>query len=137
MPFGTLRIAKPLCNICKKKRIMKQKFTILLFLLINSFSFGQNLEDLDSYTVDEFYKKVELDRGTLDEDGREIDYIYVKTKLDSGDYKIDLTDGDGDLYEVKDTNIFIKFNGYFGYAGYSTECILKVEYYSSTVYKLE
>jgi len=116
---------------------MKQKFTILLFLLINSFSFGQNLEDLDSYTVDEFYKKVELDRGTLDEDGREIDYIYVKTKLDSGDYKIDLTDGDGDLYEVKDTNIFIKFNGYFGYAGYSTECILKVEYYSSTVYKLE
>ncbi|RYH73409.1 hypothetical protein EVU94_09445 [Flavobacteriaceae bacterium 144Ye] len=116
---------------------MKPKFTILLFLVISSFSFGQNLEDLDSYTVDEFYKKVELDRGTLDEDGREIDYIYVKTELDSGDYKIDLTDGDGDLYEVKDTNIFIKFNGYFGYAGYSTECILKVEYYSSTVYKLE
>ena len=48
-----------------------------------------------------------------------------------------MTDGDGDLYEVKDTNIFIKFNGYFGYAGYSTECILKVEYYSSKVYKLE
>ncbi|CAM1343528.1 hypothetical protein [Tenacibaculum amylolyticum] len=116
---------------------MKQKFIILLFLLISSFSFGQNLEDLDSYTVNEFYKKVELDRGTLDEDGREIDYIYVKTELDSGDYKIDLTDGDGDLYEVKGTNIFIKFNGYFGYAGYSTECILKVEYYSSTVYKLE
>ena len=90
-----------------------------------------------SYTVDEFYKKVELDRGTLDEDGDEIEYIYVKTELDNGDYKIDLTDGDGDLYEVKDTNIFIKFNGYFGYAGYSTECILKVEYYSSTVYKLE
>jgi len=54
-----------------------------------------------------------------------------------GDYKIDLPDGDGDLCEVKDSNIFIKFNGHFGYAGYSTECILKVEYYSSTVYKLE
>jgi len=116
---------------------MKQNFTIIIFFLFTYLSFGQNLEDLDSYTVDEFYKKVELDRGTLDEDGREIDYIYVKTELDSGDYKIDLTDGDGDLYEVKDTNIFIKFNGYFGYAGYSTECILKVEYYSSTVYKLE
>lgn len=116
---------------------MKQNFLIIIFFLFTYLSFGQNLEDLDSYTVDEFYKKVELDRGTLDEDGDEIEYIYVKTELDSGDYKIDLTDGDGDLYEVKDTNIFIKFNGYFGYAGYSTECILKVEYYSSTVYKLE
>ena len=116
---------------------MKQNFIIFIFFLFTYLSFGQNLEDLDSYTVDEFYKKVELDRGTLDEDGDEIEYIYVKTELDSGDYKIDLTDGDGDLHEVKDTNIFIKFNGYFGYAGYSTECILKVEYYSSTVYKLE
>lgn len=114
---------------------MKQSFIIIIFFLFTYLSFGQNLEDLDSYTVDEFYKKVELDRGTLDEDGNEIEYIYVKSELDNGDYKIDLTDGD--LYEVKDTNIFIKFNGYFGYAGYSTECILKVEYYSSTVYKLE
>jgi hypothetical protein len=116
---------------------MKQNFTLIVFFLFTCISFGQNLEDLDSYTVDEFYKKVELDRGTLDEDGDEIEYVYVKTELDSGDYKIDLTDGDGDLYEVKDTNLFIKFNGYFGYAGYSTECVLKVEYYSSTVYKLE
>lgn len=116
---------------------MKQNLLLIIFFLFTYLSFGQNLEDLDSYTVDEFYKKVELDRGTLDEDGDEIEYIYVKTELDSGDYNIDLTDGDGDLYEVKDTNIFIKFNGYFGYAGYSTECILKVEYYSSTVYKLE
>ncbi len=116
---------------------MNQNFAIIIFFLFTSVSFGQNLEDLDSYTVDEFYKKVELDRETLDEDGDEIEYVYVKTELDNGDYKIDLTDGDGDLYEVKGTNIFIKFNGYFGYAGYSTECILKVEYYSSTVYKLE
>jgi hypothetical protein len=116
---------------------MKKTLTFILFLLFTSLSFGQNLDDLDSYTVDEFYKKVELDSGTLDEDGNEIEFVYVKTELDNGDYKIDLTDGDGDLYEVKDTNIFIKFNGYFGYAGYSTECILKVEYYSSTVYKLE
>ena len=79
---------------------MKQTFIFIFFLLFTNFSFGQNLEDLDSYTVDDFYKKVELDRGTLDEDGREIDYIYVKTELDKGDYKIDLADGDGDLYEV-------------------------------------
>lgn len=116
---------------------MKQNFIIFIFFLFTYLSFGQNFEDLDSYTVDEFYKKVELDSGTLDEDGDEIEYMYVKTELDTGDYRIELTDGDGDLYEVKDRNIFIKFNSYFGYAGYSTECILKVEYYSAKVYKLE
>jgi len=100
-------------------------------------TYGQNLEDLDNYTVDEFYKKVELEYGTLDEDGDEIEYVYVKTTVDSGDYKIELTDSDGDLYEVKGTNLYLKFNGYFGYAGYSTECIMKVDYYSATVYKLE
>ncbi|WP_027127245.1 hypothetical protein [Gelidibacter mesophilus] len=116
---------------------MRKTILFLTFAIISTLSFGQNLDDLDSYTVDEFYKKVELDYGTLDEDGNEIEYIYVKTEVDKGDYKIDLTDGDGDLYEVKDTNLFIKFNGYFGYAGYSKECIMKVEYYKSTVYKLE
>ncbi|MGC6430140.1 MAG: hypothetical protein ACON5F_03770 [Jejuia sp.] len=116
---------------------MKKLLTLLIFVIISNLSFGQNLEDLDSYTVDDFYKKVELDYGTLDEDGDEIEYIYVKTKVDKGDYKIELTDGDGDLYEIKDTNLYVKFNGYFGYAGYSTECIMKVDYYSATVYKLE
>ncbi|NQY30388.1 MAG: hypothetical protein HRT69_13055 [Flavobacteriaceae bacterium] len=116
---------------------MRNTFIIILVLLCIGSSYSQDLDDLDSYTVDEFYKKVELDYDTLDEDGNAIEYLYVKTELDKGSYEIDLTDGDGDLYEVKNTNIYIKFNGYFGYAGYSTECILKVEYYSATVYKLE
>lgn len=116
---------------------MKNTLLFLSFLLTANIIYGQNLDDLESYTVDEFYKKVELDYGTLDEDGDEIEYIYVKTEVDKGDYKIDLTDGDGDLYEIKDTDIYVTFNGYFGYAGYSTECIMKVDYYSATVYKLE
>ena len=62
-------------------------------MVLSTISFGQNLDDLDSYLVDEFYKKVELDYGTLDEDGDEIEYVYVKTEINKGDYKIDLTDG--------------------------------------------
>lgn len=116
---------------------MKKTIILPLLLLITHLCIGQNLDELDDYTVDEFYKKVELDYGTLDEEGDEIKYIYVKTKIDSGDYKIELKDSDGDLYEVKGTNLYIKLNGYFGYAGYSTECIMKVDYYSSTVYKLD
>ena len=93
----------------------------------------------DGYTVDEFYKKMELDYGTLDEDGNTIDFIFIKTTLEEGKYEIELTDGPGDLYEINGTDIFITFNGYFGYAGYGTECILKVSggYYSSTVFKIE
>jgi len=116
---------------------MRKIILLLSFILLSAFSNGQNLDDLDRYTVDDFYKKVELDDGTLDEDGDEIEFIYVKTELDKGDYKIELTDGDGDLYEIKGVNIYVKLNGYFGYAGYSKECILKVEYYKSTIYKLE
>lgn len=115
---------------------MNNTITILL-ILISITSYGQNLEDLDSYDVDEFYKKIELDDDTLDEDGDEIEYIYVKTEVDSGEYKIELSDADGDLYEIKGTDLYVTFRGYFGYAGYSTECLMKVDYYSATVYKLE
>lgn len=123
-------------NLKKMKNYIS---TAIISILFSAWSFGQNLDDLDSYTVDNFYKKIELDYGTLGEDGRSIDFVFVKTDLDAGTYEIELTDGPGDLYEVKGTDIFIEFRGYFGYAGYGTECILKVEggYYSSTVYKLE
>lgn len=118
---------------------MKKYLYIIVLICISNFSFSQSLGDLDSYTVDEFYKKIELDDGTLGEDGRSIDFVFVKTSLESGTYEIELTDGPGDLYEVKGTDILISFRGYFGYAGYGTECVMKVEggYYSSTVYKLE
>jgi hypothetical protein len=118
---------------------MKYFISILIFTFITNTSFAQSLDDLDSYTVDEFYKKVEMDAGTKEEDGKSIDFVFVKTSLESGTYEIELTDGPGDLYEVKGTDIYIEFRGYFGYAGYGTECIMKVEgdYYSSTVYKLE
>ena len=123
---------------------MKIRSLILgLLLVLGLFGFTaiktNNLMSNDGYTVDEFYKKIDLDYGTLDESGSSIDFIFVKTELDEGKYEIELTDGPGDLYEVKGTDIYITFNGYFGYAGYGTECILKVNggYYSSTVYKIE
>jgi len=112
-------------------------------LLLGLFGFTSkstnNSMSNDGYKVDEFYKKIELDYGALDENGSPIDFIFVKTDLEEGKYEIELTDGSGDLYEIKSTDIFVTFNGYFGYDGYGTECILKVNggYYSSTVYKIE
>lgn len=116
---------------------MKKLYLALLFILFQNISFSQSLEDLDNYTVDQFYKKIELDYGTLDENGHQIDYIYVRTDVDQGEYKIELSDGDGDLYEINDTALYVSLNGYFGYAGYSTECLMKVNYYSAIIYKLD
>ncbi len=97
------------------------------------------LTSKEGYTVNAFYKKIDLDYGTLDQNGNLINFIFVKTELEEGEYKIEITDGPGSLYNIKGTNLYIKFNGFFGFAGYGTECILKVKgsYYSSTVYKIE
>lgn len=117
-----------------------KRTTILLLTIILSFTclraIGQEYEEHD---VDEFYKKIELDYGTLDESGQSIDFIFIKTELKEGKYEIEITDGPGDLYEIKGTDMYIKFRGYYGYAGYGEEGILVVgsSAYSSTFYKKE
>lgn len=120
-----------------------KKILIGLIFLLGLFGFTLKSTNIsisnDGYTVDEFYKKIDLDYGTLDENGNPIDFVFVKTDLEAGKYEIELTDGPGDLYEIKGTDIYVTFNGYFGYAGYGTECILKVNggYYTSTIFKIE
>jgi len=113
----------------------------LILCLCTGFSFSQSLEDLESHDIDKVYKKIELDYGTLNEDGDEIDYIYVETefKENSGKYEVELTDGPGDLYEIIDTGYFVTFKFYYGYAGYREECILEVTggYSPGIIYKLE
>ena len=108
----------------------------ILILITPTFSYSQDYEEHD---VEEFYKKIELESGTLDEDGDEIDFIFVETELDQGQYEIEITDGPGDLYEIKGTDYFIKFKFYYGYAGYGEEGILDVgtSAWSSTFYKKE
>ena len=113
----------------------------LLFTAITLFICLQNsaAQDYEEHDVDEFYKKIELDNGTLDEDGNDIDFIFVKTDLKAGRYAVEITDAPGDLYEVKGNNIYIKFRGYYGYAGYAEEGIIEVgsSAYTSTFYKKE
>ncbi len=108
----------------------------ILILITPTISYSQEYEEHD---VEEFYKKIELESGTLDEDGDEIDFIFVETELDQGQYEIEITDGPGDLYEIKGTDYFIKFKFYYGYAGYGEEGILDVgnSAWSSTFYKKE
>ena len=113
--------------------------TIILTIILSCTCLRAVGQDYEEHDIDEFYKKIDLDYGTLDESGSSIDFIFVKTELKQGKYEIEITDGPGDLYEIKGTDMFVKFRGYYGYAGYGEEGILVVgtSAYSSTFYKKE
>jgi hypothetical protein len=96
---------------------MKIVFFISFLLIANATS---------EYGIDQFYKKIELDNETLDENGDEIDFIFVKSDIKQGRYEVDITDGPGDLYEIKGTPYYVKFRTYFGYAGYGKKGLLIV-----------
>lgn len=113
------------------------KFNIIIvFLLFSSILYSQSYYDWESYTINEFYSRIDLEYGTLDQNGYSIDYIYVVTSLEAGTYEIEITDADGDMYEIKNTDIYLSFTTYYGYSGYSYEGILEVSAYgNSTFYK--
>ena len=114
---------------------MKKIIVLIIILIICAFK----INNPEEYIIDELYQKIELDYGTLDENGDEISFIFVKTVLEEGTYEIEITDGPGDLYEIKGTNIFIEFTTYYGYAGYGEAGILKINsgYFPSIFYKIE
>jgi hypothetical protein len=116
------------------------KYGLAIILTIGALSIkAQNLSDLDKYEVDEMYKKVSVEDGSLDEDGRPIDFILEPTTMSSGTYQIEITDGPGNLYKVRDSNLYLKLRGHYGVASYRDKCILKVEgrYSRPILYKLD
>jgi hypothetical protein len=84
-----------------------------------------NPAPITEYNVDEFYKKVDLESGTLDDNGNDIEFIFVVTSLPQGRYEVKISSQEGDLYEINGTELFIKFRNYYGY-GYNTEGLLIV-----------
>lgn len=116
---------------------MKKSILLVVLLSAATTIIAQSYLDWDSYTVDEFYEKIELKDGSLDEDGESIEHIYVTTEIEEGVYEVEITDGEGDLYEIKTTDYYITFRGYYGYAGYGEEGVLVVgnSSWSSTFYK--
>jgi len=113
---------------------MKLLLVSLIFIATSFFVFS-----LEEESIDEIYSKIELESGTLDSEGNSLDFLFKKTSLKQGRYEIELTDGPGDLYEVKNSKIFLKFRGYHGYAGYNEKGILIIgsNNYSSKFIKIE
>lgn len=84
-------------------------------------------EGWEEHLIDAFYTKIELTAGTLDENGSGISFVFVPTEIKTGVYEVEVTDGPGDLYEIKGTDYFCRFAYHYGYAGYGDEGVLKVE----------
>lgn len=116
---------------------MKQIFLFIILSSLLSTIKAQSYKDWDDYNVDEFYVKKDLKYGTLDENGEEISFVFITTDLKQGTYEVEIADYENDLYQIKGTDYYVKFRGYYGYAGYGDEGILEVgsSAYSSTFYK--
>ena len=116
-----------------------KKYFILLSIAISFANavYSQSYKDWDYENVEEFYEKVNTKNGTLGDDGRKINLVLIPTDIDRGIYEVEITDFKNDLYEIKGTDYYIKFRGYYGYAGYGDEGVLEVgtSAWSSTFYK--
>lgn len=106
----------------------------LAMVLFPQLIFSQSYEDWDEHDVARFYKKIELDSYTLDEDGEEIDEIYVPTKVEDGLYEVEVYKISSQLYQIRGTGIYMLFR-YLPYLYNYDEGVLEVSYNSGTFYE--
>jgi len=117
---------------------MKRFLFALIFLLSATVQISaQSYLEWESNSIEEFYEKIELEAGTLDEDGESIDHVYVTTELEEGVYEVEIADHKGDLYKINYTGYYFTFQWLYGLAGLGEEGILVVgkSGWSSTFYK--
>ncbi|MBK7341691.1 MAG: hypothetical protein IPJ06_00455 [Saprospiraceae bacterium] len=77
-----------------------------------------------------FYEGVEADRGvkvlTSRDDLVDAELILIPTKIDAGNYKVEVTRKGSNLYKLEGTKLFIETRYCYEYATYE-DAILKVE----------
>ncbi|MCB9312591.1 MAG: hypothetical protein H6568_07465 [Lewinellaceae bacterium] len=77
-----------------------------------------------------YYEGVEADRGvkvlTSRDDLVDAELILIPTKIDVGNYKVEVTRKGSNLYKVEGTKLFIETRYCYEYATYE-DAILKVE----------
>lgn len=113
---------------------MKRNLILLLIITSPSLVFSQNYKEWDDHDVVRFYKKIDLDYNTLDEDGEGIDEIYVPTKVENGTYEVEVRKVSSKLYQIYGTNLYMYFR-YSPYLYNYDEGILEVSYNSGIFYE--
>lgn len=117
---------------------MKTLVILILYTFLPfSIVLAQSYKDWNSYGIEEFYEKVDVKSGTLNEDGEEISFVFIPSEMKQGIYEVEITDFKNDLYQIKGTDYYVKFRSYYGYAGYGDEGVLVVNSsaWSSKFYK--
>lgn len=106
----------------------------ITLLVIPIVSLGQNYTEWDDHDVKRFYKKIDLDSYALDDEGEEIDEVYVPTKLEDGTYEVEVYKISSKFYRIQGTGIYMLFR-YSPYLFSYDEGILEVSYNSGTFYE--
>ena len=113
---------------------MKNKLVLLCIIcVLPQFLYSQSYEDWDDHDVIRFYEKISLDANTLDEDGEEIEELYVTTKVEEGLYEVEVRKISSKLYQIIGTNIFMYFR-FSPYLYTYDEGVLEVSYNSGIYY---
>ena len=82
-----------------------KKILVIIFLLFSVASYAS-----DEYDVVEIYKKIDLEYGTLAINSygsvEEVKTILVPTTLKTGNYEVEVTRIDYNIYKIYGTDIF-------------------------------
>ena len=91
--------------------MIRLRYLFIIFILFLCIKIqAQIYKDWNKHSITSIYEKIHLDSGTLDDDGEEIEFVLVPTKLDEGVYEIELGDKLGtNVYQILGTELFIKF----------------------------
>lgn len=111
--------------------------TFLIFgvlMILSSFTIASDRVQ-EEHDVVGVYEKVDLDYGTLDDEGEEISFVLVKTNLKNGMYSIEIGDKvNSTIYGVRGSNLYLKFR-YSPYLYKFDEGVLNWSYGSGTFYE--
>lgn len=107
---------------------------LIALILCPFLSQAQTYKEWDDHDVIRFYKKITLETYSLDEEGEEIDEIFVPTKIADGVYKVEVYKISSELYQVQGSDIYMFFR-YAPYLYNYDEGVLVVSYNQGTFYE--
>ena len=96
--------------------------------------FAQDYREWEEHDTKRFYQKIDLESYTLDDEGNEIDEVYVPTKLEDGVYEVTVKKISSKLYQVQGTDLCILFQ-FNPFLFTHDDGILVVSYGSGTFYE--
>ena len=114
---------------------MKRLFVLVFISLIFS---SYTLNTQEEHDVVAVYEKIDLDYGTLDDEGEDISFVLVKTNIEKGEYKIEIGYKiNSYVYNVRGTDLYIKFRFNPYLYRYDEGVLVWSGYGSGTFYELD